>query len=221
MSQGPIWGQHFLSDSRVTRRIAVLIGFLQKKFVNYKNLELINSDILSLNLAKLIKDRVEGPVIVTGNLPYYITSPIMRMIFAAGNTLSYALLLMQKEVAERVVAQPNTKNYAFLSVLSSLYSQPKRLFNVPARAFRPPPKIESSVVQFTIHQKNKPESRFIEFLKLCFSQPRKILLNNLSNIYDREMLENMKITRCRAQQLSVQDLHSLWKRITDHKEPFL
>ena len=135
MSQGPIWGQHFLSDSRVTRRIAevtaslpksliveigagkgaltrhlleqgarvtaieidpVLIGFLQKKFINYKNLELINSDILSLNLAKLIKDRAEGPVIVTGNLPYYITSPIMRMIFAAGNTLSYALLLMQK-----------------------------------------------------------------------------------------------------------------------------
>ena len=256
MSKSPVWGQHFLQDSRILTRIAQkavdrsgdlvveigpgrgaltscllaqgarvtaieidpeLVMFLKEKFNNNENFELLHSDILNVNFVKFITDRTSEPAIVAGNLPYHITSPIIRMIFTAGSVVSRAVLLMQKEEADRVVAQPRSRNYAFLSVLCNLYAQPRRLFHVPARAFRPPPKVNSSAVELVIRQDDRPEPDFIEFLKLCFRHPRKILLNNLSSTYDRDFVAKLAVTRNRAQQLDIQDLLSLWKTLHRYK----
>lgn len=256
MSKSPVWGQHFLRDSRILTRIAqkvvarpgdlvveigpgrgaltsrllaqgarvaaieidpALVAFLTEKFGDDENFELLHSDVLNVNFAKFIKDRTPESAIVAGNLPYYITSPIIRTIFTAGSVVSRAVLLMQKEVADRVVAQPRSRNYAFLSALCNLYSQPRGLFHVPMRAFHPPPKVSSAAVEFVIHQGDGPEPDFVEFLKLCFRHPRKILLNNLSGLYDRDSVAKLAVTRNRAQQLDIQDLRCLWKTLRQHK----
>ena len=188
-----------------------LVAFLGEKFKDADNFELIHADLLDVDLAKFIRDRSDSPASVTGNLPYYITSPILRAIFDASEAVSRAVVMMQKEVADRVVAQPGTRDYAFLSVLCQLYSRPRRLFRVPARAFQPPPDVTSALVEFTLDQTAAPDPEFVEFLKLSFAHPRKTLLNNLSARYDRAALAELETTRRRAQQLGLEQLRALWQ----------
>ena len=190
-----------------------LVAFLREKFRDADCFELIHADVLDLDLSKFITDRSDTPAAVAGNLPYYITSPILRRIFAAADAAARAVLLMQKEVADRVAARPGTRDYAFLSVLCALYCRPRRLLRVPARAFRPPPRVASAVVEMTFDQPGPPDPEFIHFLELCFSRPRKTLLNNLSRSYDRAALAEGEITRLRAQQLGLEELRSLWRTV--------
>ncbi len=188
-----------------------LVAFLRERFKDADNFELIHADVLDVDLAKFVRDRSDSPVPVAGNLPYYITSPILRAIFDASQAVSRAVVLMQKEVADRVIAQPGSRDYAFLSVLCQLYSRPRRLFRVPGRAFQPPPEVTSTLVEFTLDQTTAPDPEFVEFLKLSFAYPRKTLLNNLSARYDRAALAELDITRRRAQQLGLEELRGLWQ----------
>ena len=134
-----------------------LISFLRDEFKDADNFELIHADVLDVDLVKFIRDRSDVPAPVTGNLPYYITSPILRTIFGGAEAISRAVLLMQKEVADRVVAQPGTPDYAFLSVFCQLHSRPRRLFRVPPRAFQPPPAVTSALVEFALDQTDAPD----------------------------------------------------------------
>ena len=190
-----------------------LADFLKDKFRGSNALEVIHGDILEVNLEELIGARSSERIAVTGNLPYYITSPIVRRIFQVHERVSAALLLVQKEVADRIVAGKGTRDYAYLSVLCQLYADPKLLFRVPASAFQPPPKVTSALVQLEMRPDVRPDAEFLGFLQLCFRQRRKMLRNNLSGAFDRTALAALEITRRRAQQLEIDELRQLWEEL--------
>jgi 16S rRNA (adenine1518-N6/adenine1519-N6)-dimethyltransferase len=191
----------------------LLAARLPERVPSRDGLEILRADILDVDLSTLIRERNEGRALVAGNLPYYITAPILRKIFDAAPEIEQAVLLMQKEVAQRVVAVQGSRDYGFLSGLCRLYCEPVLRFTVPPGAFRPPPQVTSAVVHLKLRNGPQPDPEFVEFLKLCFAQPRKKLLNNLSGRYDRVFLAEFKQTQQRAQQMSVQELLSLWKAI--------
>ena len=208
--------QHLLDRGARVAAIEIdagLVDFLREKFKNAENFDLHHADVLDVDLAKFIADRSDTTAAVTGNLPYYITSPILRAIFKAGGSVSQAVVLMQKEVADRVTARPQTSDYAYLSVLCALYSRPRRLFRVPARAFQPPPQVTSALVEFSFDGTAPPEPELVEFLKVCFAHPRKTLLNNLSSRYERAALVKLEVTGSRAQQLGLEKLRDLWEAV--------
>jgi 16S rRNA (adenine1518-N6/adenine1519-N6)-dimethyltransferase len=189
---------------------AALAAGLRERFGGREDFELVEADVLEVDLAGLIAARSPEPVLVAGNLPYYITSPILRKVFEAAGHVEQALFLMQREVAERVTARKGSRDYGFLSVLCRLYSEPQYLFSVAGGAFRPPPRVTSALVRLTIRRDRPVEPRFVEFAKSCFSQPRKKLLNNLSGRYERGVLGRFEQSQLRAQQLDLEELLEFW-----------
>jgi len=183
---------------------------LRDKFANNDRFSLVESDILDIDFAELIGDR---QTFVIGNLPYYITSPIIRRVLPLGDRVPGAAFLIQREVADRIVARKGTRDYGYLSALCRLWSEPKLLFKVKAGSFRPPPRVESAVIGLTLRKGAEVDPGLIRFLEAAFKQPRKTLHNNLSTLYDREVLAAMPEARLRAQQLDVEELDELWRRL--------
>jgi 16S rRNA (adenine1518-N6/adenine1519-N6)-dimethyltransferase len=151
--------------------------------------------------------------VVAGNLPYYITSPVLRRLCDAGEQVSAAILLMQKEVAERVVAGPGSRDYGFLSVLCQAHSRPEFLFSVRPGAFRPPPKVTSAAVRMKMEPRWKEwgvgdREEFLRFVQRCFHQKRKTLRNNLG-----QAVEGLPEAGLRAEQLGPEALAGLWRRV--------
>lgn len=170
----------------------------------YPTVEVIHSDVLDVDLAQW------GKCSIVGNLPYYITSPIVDKVASLGALCEKAILMMQKEVAERMVAKPGSRDYGYLSVSTQVRAEVKYLFTVPRGAFQPPPKVESAVVQLT-PRTTSPPSGFIKFAGLCFRQKRKMLRNNLNGIYPQ--INELPEATLRAEQLSVDQLLDLHSRL--------
>ena len=189
---------------------AVLADGLRQSYEGQARVEIICADILEIELPDLIAQRTTGRVVIAGNLPYYITSPILRKAFAAAARIEQAIFLIQKEVAQRLVARKDSRDYGFLSVLCRLHTEPELLFSVPPGAFQPSPEVTSAVVRLRMRHDVKIAPRFIDFLQRCFTHPRKKLLNNLSGVYPRETLRRRPETDLRAQQLDVEELRALW-----------
>ncbi len=176
----------------------VLAAQLRMKYALRPNLEIIEGDILTIDLGTLlgprpgalagVTPRKPEPVRVVGNIPYYITSDILLRLFAFHSLFDCIVVMVQKEVAERIVAKPGTRDYGLLSATAQLYAKVEDLFTVPPGAFKPPPKVYSSVIRLTVapqFEKLKvAEREFIDFLKGSFGQKRKTLLNNLKEKYD-------------------------------------
>jgi len=183
----------------------VLVHYLRAEFRDEPRLTLIESDVLKTDLAQW------GRVAITGNLPYYITSPILEKTLALGGRLTLAVFLVQKEVAQRLTAKPGTRDYGFLSVQTQLLSTVELLFDVPADAFRPRPKVDSAVVRLTPRYDTTipNHARFLEFVSRCFRQKRKTIRNNLAPYYGRELLDSLLATKKRAEQLSIAELREL------------
>ncbi len=120
---------------------------------------------------------------IAGNLPYYITSPILRKLAAAHAALDLAVLMVQREVADRVTASPGSRDYGFLSVLVQIYGPVEPLFTLPPSAFSPPPQVHSTVFRWRFAPRfaelGVEESSFLEFVGQAFTQKRKTLVNNL------------------------------------------
>ena len=118
-----------------------------------------------------------------GNLPYFITSDILLRLFEFRQYFETIVLMVQREVAERLAAAPGGSDYGLLSATAQLYARVEELFTLPPSAFSPPPKVESTVVRLRMASKldslRVPEAAFIDFLKLSFGQKRKTLSNNL------------------------------------------
>jgi len=179
---------------------------LRETFSGEPRFELIHADVLKVDLAALVSG---GPAALAGNLPYYITSPIVRRTLALGQAITRAVFLVQQEVAERICAGPGSRDYGYLSALCRLSSKPETLFRVRPGSFRPPPRVESAVIRLTPRPGQPPEPELLEFLEAAFRQPRKTLLNNLSSLYPRELLARSPETAKRAQQLDVSELQAL------------
>src|ERR1700689_1753859 len=162
-----------------------LVHYLRQKFrdpIEQGRLEVIEGDVLKTDFS--------GAVIV-GNLPYYITSPILEKVFALKEGWTRAVFMMQSEVAERLAAKPGNRDFGYLTVQTQVHAHPEILFTVPRDAFRPPPKVESAVVRLerrTLPEVEDPAS-FLKFASMCFRYKRKTLRNNLTPLYDLSALE--------------------------------
>jgi 16S rRNA (adenine1518-N6/adenine1519-N6)-dimethyltransferase len=189
-----------------------LAGKLRERFAENPNLEVIETDVLAADLPALA-GRSQAPVKVAGNLPYYITSPILRRVFEAGEAISTAVFLVQKEVALRITAGKGSRDYGYLSVLCELHAARELLFTVPPGAFRPPPKVTSAVVRLVMRPEGDMPEKLFAFLKSSFRQPRKTLLNNLSGMYERSLLAGLPESRLRAQEMSLAQLRDLWRKL--------
>jgi 16S rRNA (adenine1518-N6/adenine1519-N6)-dimethyltransferase len=187
----------------------VLVHYLQEKFRGNENFSVIHADVLKLDLAKW------GPVSVAGNLPYYITSPIINRVLGLRPLLLHAVFLVQREVADRIVAAPGSRDYGFLSVNVQTFAEPKLLVNVPPEAFRPPPKVESAVIELIPrrHAAVTDPASFLSFASAAFRQKRKMLRNNLAPLYGRAAIDAQPEARLRAEQLSVEELANVHQRI--------
>jgi 16S rRNA (adenine1518-N6/adenine1519-N6)-dimethyltransferase len=125
---------------------------------------------------------------VVGNLPYYITSDIVLRILALHRNIERAVIMVQKEVADRIAAKPGSRDYGLLSATAQLFARVDKLFTLPPEAFSPPPEVHSTVIRLTmaprLEELQVEEEPFIAFLKLAFAQKRKTLANNLRVQYD-------------------------------------
>jgi len=193
----------------------VLVHYLRQKFrdaLDAGRLILAECDILKADLSAW------GPAVIAGNLPYYITSPILERLFAAGASWKLAVILVQAEVAARIVAEPGCRDYGYLSVMVQSQAHAKRLFEVPRASFRPPPKVDSAVVRLEpIHVEIGNLPSFLKFAGNCFRYKRKTLRNNLAGLYERSMIESLVGPKDRAEALGVADLAKLCAALTKTK----
>jgi 16S rRNA (adenine1518-N6/adenine1519-N6)-dimethyltransferase len=215
---------------RAPRLIAVeidqgLAENLAKEFADNTHAEILRADILEVDLSSLLKRCSARSCYVFGNLPYYITSPIMRHLFEARAAIRHMTLLMQREVAERVAAGPGSRSYGYLSVLAQINSSPRVILGIPPGAFSPPPNVESALVDFAMITRfrfwnDKDYEAFLRFAQLCFHQKRKSLLNNLAQKHSRprlqRLLEALQLKdTVRAEQLDIGKLADIFKAITN------
>ncbi|MBI3679125.1 MAG: ribosomal RNA small subunit methyltransferase A [Acidobacteria bacterium] len=185
----------------------VLCGQLRLKYGANSRFQLVENDVLKVDLAQW------GQAVIAGNLPYYITSPILEHALSLGTRLVRAVFLVQKEVAERLAAEPGSRNYGFLTVRTQVRAEVKLLFSVPAKAFRPMPKVDSAVVRLIPRPviAVKDVAGFVRFAGNCFKQKRKTLRNNLEAVYPG--LGHFPEARLRAEQLTIPQLIALWQRV--------
>ena len=163
-----------------------LIPILQDTLSSYDNVDIINEDILKVDIRQLVLEKNGGrPIKVVANLPYYITTPIIMGLFESHVPLKSVTVMVQKEVAERMRAEPGTKDYGALSLAVQYYARPEIAANVPQNCFMPRPKVGSAVICLKCHKEPpvqvKDEKLMFDLIRASFNQRRKTLLNGLNN----------------------------------------
>ena len=210
----------------------VLAAQLRLKFSMARNVEVIEADILSIDFDSLFGpkpglgrpgiDLKPEPVRVVGNLPYYITSDILLRLFEFSKYFDSIVIMVQREVADRIAAQPGGRDYGMLSATAQLYARVEKLFTLPPAAFVPPPKVHSTVLRLTIEPQQEKlgvaGDGFIDFLRLSFGQKRKTLWNNLKLKYEskelKRALAEAKIKpTARAETLSLEESAALYRAL--------
>lgn len=199
-------------DSHLARR-------LREVTARCKNVEVVECDVMAVDFEKLTGGEQFS---VYGNLPYYITSPILHRLFEHAERIAAIHTVIQFEVAVRIVAQPGRRDYGYLSVVSQWFSRPEIAFRIPPGAFRPPPKVASALVNFHMPGARaktsvEDENVFLDFVKECFAQKRKTLRNNLrARLGTRTvdvLREDCLSADARAEQLTVPQFAELFKLI--------
>ena len=192
---------------------------LAKHSASWGHVQVVPGDVLQLDLRALAGDGVR----VYGNLPYYITSPILRHLFALADRIKSIDIVIQLEVAARIAAPPGGREHGYLSALCQFYSKPEIVLRIPAGAFRPPPEVTSALVNMTMPGVRATlgvtdEPRFLEFLQTCFGQKRKTLRNNLRGLASgpkiEAALQKYQITpKARAEELTLQQFAEVYEAI--------
>ena len=184
-----------------------LVEHLRQKFSGEPRVDVIHADVLATDLAQW------GPAPVAGNLPYYITSPILEQ--AVSSNVPRAVFLIQKEVAERLVAKPGSRDYGFLTVQTALFATARLLFEVKPAAFHPPPKVDSAVVLIEPHHRDwgVDPRRLLRFVGRSFEHKRKTIRNNLAPFYGKDVIDAWPEAGLRAEQLSIEDFVRMYARI--------
>jgi 16S rRNA (adenine1518-N6/adenine1519-N6)-dimethyltransferase len=226
-----------LLAKRTRRLIAVeldrvLAAQLRLKFGMVPNVEIIEADVLSIDFNSLFGpkpglgrpgiDIKPQPAKVVGNLPYYITSDILLRLFEFSKYFESIVIMVQREVADRIAAKPGSRDYGMLSATAQLYARVENLFTVPPDAFSPPPKVHSSVLRLTIEPQQEKlgvaGDGLIDFLRLSFGQKRKTLWNNLKEKYPdaelkRALAEAKVKPTARAETLSLQESAAIYRAL--------
>ena len=163
-----------------------LIPILSETLSDYDNVEILNADILKIDLRKTVEEKNQGkPIKVVANLPYYITTPIIMELFESEIPVDNITVMVQKEVADRMQAQPGTKDYGTLSLAVQFYAEPYIVANVPPNCFMPRPKVGSAVIRLTRHQNPPVEVKnkklLFQLIRASFNQRRKTLQNGIKN----------------------------------------
>lgn len=194
---------------------------LEELGTQFPNLTVHHRDVLKTNLSALAASR---RVRIYGNLPYYITSPILHHLFEFANPIDEIHIVIQLEVAFRLVARPGTRDYGYLSVLTQYFSKPTIALKIPRGAFRPPPEVDSALVSMRLPGEKgaariTDEEKFMEFVKLCFAHKRKTLVNNLRAISEPDSTRKALTTLgllpgARAEELGVLQLANLFRRFS-------
>ncbi|MGH9716572.1 MAG: 16S rRNA (adenine(1518)-N(6)/adenine(1519)-N(6))-dimethyltransferase RsmA [Candidatus Acidiferrales bacterium] len=185
----------------------------------WPGVEVVTGDVLALDLG----DLAEGEFRVYGNLPYYITSPILTHLFRYADRIRSIHVVIQLEVAARIVAKPGSRAYGYLSTACRFYAEPEILLRIPPGAFRPPPKVASALVRMNLQGERAglavpDETRFLKFVGICFEQKRKTLRNNLRAIADGSRID-AALAACelrgdaRAEQLSLPQFAALFQNL--------
>lgn len=163
-----------------------LIPILQETLKECPNVKVIHGDILKTDVKAIADEYNEGcPLHVIANLPYYITTPIIMGLFESGVPLKSITIMVQKEVADRMKAEPGTKDYGALSLAVQYYAEPYLVANVPPNCFIPRPNVGSAVIRLTRHEQPPvqvaDEKLMFRLIRAAFNQRRKTLANSLNN----------------------------------------
>jgi 16S rRNA (adenine1518-N6/adenine1519-N6)-dimethyltransferase len=197
---------------RASRVVAIeldpfLVDHLRQKYAAEPRLEVVHADILQADLTQW------GGAPVAGNLPYYIASPILQQVLRLH--VPRAVFLIQKEVADRLVAKPGNRDYGFLTVQTALFATARLLFEVKPGAFHPPPKVDSAVVLLEPRERirNLDMEEFLVFAGLCFAHKRKTIRNNLAEAYGKELVGSWPEAGLRAEQIPLEGFIEMYGRI--------
>ena len=162
-----------------------LIPVLNKTLAEYDNITVINADVMQVDLNRIVKDYSDGmPVSVCANLPYYITTPILMRLLESGVEFTSITVMVQNEVAQRLVALPGKSDYGAITAVLGYYGEAKKLFKVSAGCFMPMPKVDSAVVRIDLYKNPKyipkSETFFRDVIKAAFEMRRKTLQNAIN-----------------------------------------
>jgi 16S rRNA (adenine1518-N6/adenine1519-N6)-dimethyltransferase len=210
----------------------VLAAQLRLKFGMARNVEVIEADVLAIDFDSLFGPKPglsqpgiqlrPQPVKVVGNLPYYITSDIVLRLFDFSKYFDSLVVMVQREVADRIAAEPGGRDYGMLSATAQLYAHVEKMFTLPPGAFVPPPKVHSTVLRLTIEPQQQKlgvaGDGFVDFLRLSFGQKRKTLWNNLKANYEgsalkRALAEAKVKPTARAETLSLEESAAIYRAL--------
>ena len=227
-----------LLAARAGRLIAIELDRILATELRYKysrdpRIEILEGDVLRIDF-RTVLNRTIGPLNdlrplrpkraqVIGNLPYYITSDILLRLFEFHDQFDLIVIMVQREVAERIAAAPGSRDYGLLSATTQLYAKVEKLFTLPPGAFAPPPKVHSSVLRLTIaphfEKFGVAPGNFIPFLKTAFAMKRKTLVNNLKKNYPEDRVRLALKTLgvrpdARAEALSLEQMATVFRTLS-------
>jgi 16S rRNA (adenine1518-N6/adenine1519-N6)-dimethyltransferase len=198
-----------------------LIKRLKHLTDQHANLTVVPGDVLELDLPALAAGR---RIRIYGNLPYYITSPILHRFFSFADQIDEINIVIQLEVALRLAAEPGNTDYGYLSVATQFYTRPEFVLKLPPGAFNPPPEVASALVTLRLPGPGAQSGvgnveNFLDFVKSCFGQKRKTLANNLRGVAQpqrvRKLLKELKLREdARAEQLNVAQFAAVYRAIS-------
>ena len=214
----------------------VLAAQLRMQLAMANNIEVIEGDVLAIDFDTIFGPKPgtsrpglewkPDPVDLVGNLPYFITSDILLRLFEYRRYFRQMVIMVQREVAERISASPGTRDYGLLSATAQLYTKVEQLFTLPPGAFNPPPRVHSTVLRLTVAPQLgqlgvEEEDEFIRFLKLSFAQKRKTLWNNLKSQYNSDVLRAALVDsgvkpNVRAEALPLDRTAALFRALVHH-----
>lgn len=243
-------GQHFLKQLDVTRQIVALIdkdervlevgagrgaltrilleeGFLveaiefDKDMIEYLNFHFAGYKKLDVKQANAVTYTLNQKCCVVGNLPYNVSKKIITNFINQANFVKKMIFMVQKEVANSIIAKPNTKDYTKFSIFVQLFCKVSKVLDVEPKAFKPMPKVLSSIVVLKPYDKSlldiEIDKKFFDFLKIFFSQPSKTIKNNLRKHIPIENLSENLILNARPRQLSVQEIYTFFNYLKEKR----
>ena len=197
-----------------------LVKILYDTLRNKENIEIVHDDVLKINLPELVEKKLKTKSYkLVANIPHYITSQIIRLLLETKYPPKEMILMVQKEVAERIIAKPG--NMSILAVSVQYYAKPEYLFTVPKVAFKPQPEVDSAVIRIvrnleSVNSDEENVKKFFRIVRSGFSARRKTLANNLSSSLKMDKREVEKkieslgfLKNIRAQELRIEDWKSL------------